>query len=116
MRIAYGIKVEDLDNRFVAMAQESMRVASLASAPGKWLVDSFPIRKCHQSVDRQIWLILREVRFIPKWFPGAKFRRLAEEWAEALYIQSLIPINYVKEQMVLSRPDFRARCGADSFL
>ena len=45
MHIAYGYKVKSSDDYFVAMAEESMRVGSLAAAPGRWLVDSIPIRK-----------------------------------------------------------------------
>ncbi|EJD00102.1 cytochrome P450 [Fomitiporia mediterranea MF3/22] len=91
MHIAYGYTIKSSDDYFVAMAEESMRVASLAATPGKWLVDSFPI-----------------LRFIPRWFPGASFRRSAEEWSSQLYTQSLVPFNFVKEQMTAgtAKPSF----------
>ena len=99
MRITYGYSIKDFDDQFVAIAEESMRVASLAAAPGKWLVDALPFR-------RHIYLIFRfvlshfTVRFLPSWFPGTGFRRLAEEWGAHMYNQSLIPHQYVKQQMV----------------
>lgn len=46
MDIAYGYKVDGINDHFVALAEESMRVASLAGAPGRWLVDSIPWCKC----------------------------------------------------------------------
>ncbi|KAI5121763.1 hypothetical protein M0805_009574 [Coniferiporia weirii] len=82
LRIGYGINIKISDDYFVAMAEESMRVGSLAAAPGKWLVDSLPI-----------------LRFLPRWFPGAGFHHQAEAWGKQLYEQSLIPHNHVKSQM-----------------
>jgi hypothetical protein len=43
MKIAYGYSVTDENDHFVWLAEESARVASLAGAPGKWLVDSIPL-------------------------------------------------------------------------
>ena len=43
MHIAYGYTVKDFDDYFVTLAEECMRIASLAMKPGAWLVDSFPI-------------------------------------------------------------------------
>jgi len=43
MRIAFGYEVKSEHDYYLQLAQEGMRVASLAATPGKWLVDSFPI-------------------------------------------------------------------------
>ncbi|KAJ7700780.1 hypothetical protein B0H17DRAFT_1128638 [Mycena rosella] len=45
MKIAYGYTVSRNNDHFVALAEEHMRLGSLVSAPGKWLVDSLPFRK-----------------------------------------------------------------------
>jgi len=94
MKIAYGYTIEGDDDHFVALAEESMRVGSLAGAPGKWLVDSFPI-----------------LRFLPDWFPGAGFKRQAKAWSHQLYTQSLEPHNYVKQNMASGTavPSFTSR-------
>jgi hypothetical protein len=42
MKIAYGYKIIGENDPFVAMAEEPIRLASIASAPGRWLVDSIP--------------------------------------------------------------------------
>jgi cytochrome P450 len=82
MRIGYGYDVKGDDDHFVAIAEEAMRVGSLAGAPGKWLVDSLP------------WL-----RYLPTWFPGAGFKKRAQEWSDRLYNQSLEPHDFVKRQL-----------------
>ncbi|KAJ3772534.1 cytochrome P450 [Lentinula raphanica] len=82
MKIAYGYQVTGNDDYFVTKAEESMRVASLAGAPGKWLVDSLPI-----------------LRFLPEWFPGAGFKLQAKKWYNQMYTQYLEPVQYVKEQL-----------------
>ena len=45
MMIAYGYKVSSLDDEFIAAAEETSRITGLAMAPGRWLVDSFPLRE-----------------------------------------------------------------------
>ncbi|KAJ7163786.1 cytochrome P450 [Mycena crocata] len=82
MKIAYGYSVSGTDDYFVALAEEGIKIASMASAPGKWLVDSFPL-----------------LRFLPEWFPGGGFKTKAKEWSRTLYEQSLEPHNWVKEQI-----------------
>ncbi|KAF8212348.1 cytochrome P450 [Mycena galopus ATCC 62051] len=82
MKIAYGYPVTANDDRFVQMAEEGIKIASMASPPGKWLVDSFPF-----------------LRFLPEWFPGAGFKKTAREWSQTLYEQSLEPHEWVKEQI-----------------
>ncbi|KAJ7046673.1 cytochrome P450 [Mycena alexandri] len=82
MKVAYGYPVTRHDDHFVVIAEEGIQIASMASRPGKWLVDSFPI-----------------LRFVPEWFPGAGFKSKARKWGQTLYEQSLEPHNWVKEQI-----------------
>lgn len=44
MKIAYGYTSSGDDDRFVAMAEEPIRLASITSAPGRYLVDSILAR------------------------------------------------------------------------
>ncbi|KJA14903.1 hypothetical protein HYPSUDRAFT_1070939, partial [Hypholoma sublateritium FD-334 SS-4] len=57
MNVAYGYPVTDKNDHFFALAEESMRVGSLAGTPGKWLVDSIPL-----------------LQHIPSWFPRCRFQ------------------------------------------
>lgn len=45
MKLAFGYEVKSENDYYLQLAEESMKVGSLAAAPGRWLVDSFPIRK-----------------------------------------------------------------------
>ncbi|KAJ3503699.1 hypothetical protein NLJ89_g8317 [Agrocybe chaxingu] len=94
MKIAYGYTIDKDRDHFVALAEEGMRVGSLAGAPGKWLVDSIPALK-----------------YLPDWFPGAGFKRQAKAWSDQLYTQSLEPHDWVKAQMAAgtAEPSFTSR-------
>ncbi|EIW87317.1 cytochrome P450 [Coniophora puteana RWD-64-598 SS2] len=60
--LAYGWKVTGDDDYFVRTLDEGLSAGSKLQQPGQWLVEYLP------------WL-----RFIPSWFPGATFRRVAED-------------------------------------
>lgn len=47
LKIAYGWTVTGTDDKFVAVMVEGFRISFEAARPGKWLVDTFPIRKYH---------------------------------------------------------------------
>ncbi|KAL0565672.1 hypothetical protein V5O48_016351 [Marasmius crinis-equi] len=98
MKVAYGYTISDHNDHFVGLAEETTRVASLAAAPGKWLVDSFPI-----------------LRYVPEWFPGAGFKRQARIWGEHVYNMTLEPHQWVKTQMEkgLAEPSFSSNLLQD---
>lgn len=68
MRITYGIEVGSVDDEYVSIAEAALAVFSEAFIPGKYLVEMFPI-----------------LRFLPAWFPGAKFKREGQIWAPAVH-------------------------------
>ena len=65
IRVTYGLEVdtEPRGMEYLTIAEELMEGFSSVFAPGKYLVEVFPI-----------------LRFVPKWFPGAQFKRQAVEW------------------------------------
>ncbi|KAJ3772789.1 cytochrome P450 [Lentinula raphanica] len=85
MKIAYGYSLTENNDPFIQIAEESARISGWALAPGRWLVDYYPI-----------------VRFIPSWFPFAQFRRQGEKWRKQLESLSDVPHNWVKKQMAQS--------------
>jgi len=93
LKIAFGYDVSGINDRFIQLSEETITLGSLTGAPGRWLVDSWPI-----------------LRFLPEWMPGADFKRKAKEWGQRMYNQSLIPHEYVKEQMAAGKayPSFTA--------
>ncbi|KAL7280912.1 hypothetical protein ACG7TL_005856 [Trametes sanguinea] len=64
MRIVYGIHLTDRSDRFFHMAETIVHVGSVMSTPGAFAVDTFPF-----------------LRYVPSWFPGGRFKRLAAAWA-----------------------------------
>jgi len=54
----------------------------LATRPGKWLVDTFPILK-----------------YMPKWMPGAEFKRIAEGYRKTNDAQLLRPYEFVLREI-----------------
>jgi hypothetical protein len=45
MMVAYGYKVTSEDDDFIAAAEETSKITGMALAPGRWMVESFPIRQ-----------------------------------------------------------------------
>ncbi|EKM48702.1 uncharacterized protein PHACADRAFT_202500 [Phanerochaete carnosa HHB-10118-sp] len=77
--IMYGVDITSEGDPTLAIVEEALDILQKVGNPGVYLVDSFPL-----------------LRFIPSWFPGAKFKRDAEAWkpiVDRMYIQ---PYNDVK--------------------
>ncbi|KAJ7810955.1 cytochrome P450 [Mycena olivaceomarginata] len=60
--VTYGINVQPADDPYVALAEEAIKSLSYARVPGRFIVDSIPILK-----------------YLPEWFPGGQFKRIARE-------------------------------------
>ncbi|KLO06664.1 cytochrome P450 [Schizopora paradoxa] len=82
MRSTYGYTVSNLKDDFITAAEETSQITGKALAPGRWLVDSFPL-----------------LRFVPSWFPGADFKRQALEWKTRFDFLSSVPYTWVKNQI-----------------
>ena len=83
MDIAYGIKVQDSDDRYISLAEEVIQGGSEASIPGAFWVDFLPI-----------------LAYVPSWFPGAGFQKKAAHWRKLNATLIEEPFRYVEEQLV----------------
>ncbi|KAJ6452419.1 cytochrome P450 [Mycena sanguinolenta] len=94
MKVAFGYSLSGDDDPFISIAQQSSRISGWAMAPGRWLVDYFPI-----------------LRFVPAWFPFAHFKRQGAQWREILNSISDVPHNWVKAQIASGTniPSFTSR-------
>ncbi|KZV91307.1 cytochrome P450 [Exidia glandulosa HHB12029] len=63
MSITYGMDSAPTNDPYIQMGEDALGIASRAGAAGAYLVDVLPILK-----------------YIPSWFPGAKFKRDAKVW------------------------------------
>ena len=46
MKIAYGYEVTSGKDHFIDVAEECSKISGMAMAPGRWLVDYYPICEC----------------------------------------------------------------------
>ncbi|KAJ6607665.1 cytochrome P450 [Mycena sp. CBHHK59/15] len=84
MFAAYGIDVLPSNDPYVALAKEAVDTWSIASIPGRFLVDPIPI-----------------LRYVPSWLPGAGFKRKAKEWRKLARAMVDEPFAEVKRKMAL---------------
>ncbi|KAK0222555.1 cytochrome P450 [Armillaria nabsnona] len=86
LQISHGYTMQEENDPFVNLAEETMNHFSLSTTPGGFLVNLIPI-----------------LRHIPEWFPGAGFKRTAREWASTLNEFVERPHNYVKREMAAGK-------------
>ncbi|CUA72652.1 O-methylsterigmatocystin oxidoreductase [Rhizoctonia solani] len=65
MRSIYGYKLENMDDPFVTEAQKAVDRIAQAAMPTNFLVNLLP-----------------SLVYVPEWFPGAGWKRIAREWRE----------------------------------
>ncbi|CAE7110694.1 unnamed protein product [Rhizoctonia solani] len=87
VRLTYGYTPKDQDNEYIKIAELVMDHFSLASTPGAFMVDIFPI-----------------LRYVP-WAP---FKRIAAQWYNKLTELIDVPMDFVQDQMQqgLAEPSF----------
>ncbi|KAJ7307801.1 cytochrome P450 [Mycena albidolilacea] len=92
MSVAYGIDACS-SAEYVALAQRALQSFSTASLPGKYLVNRFPILK-----------------HVPRWVPGARFKREAEEGRKLARGMYALPFAETRRQMAsgAAPPSFTA--------
>lgn len=83
MDASYGIRVSESNDPYIRTAEQAMDGLNQAAVPGAFLVDIIPALK-----------------YVPKWFPGAGWKRKAEEWNELRKIFIERPFEEVKSRMV----------------
>ncbi|KAF8590889.1 cytochrome P450 [Ramaria rubella] len=93
MSIAYGHDIAPEADPFVALVESNASAFSRAIRPGAYLVDFFP-----------------KLKHVPIWFPGAGFKREAQEVRKSVERARDIPFRDVKHRMALgtARPSFVA--------
>lgn len=87
MRATYGIQIAEKDDKYVKMAEDGIEAFSNLLVPGKYLVEQFPV-----------------LRFLPKWMPGAQFRRDAADATIVVHGVRDVPWSHTVEAMVRLSP------------
>ncbi|THU90783.1 cytochrome P450 [Dendrothele bispora CBS 962.96] len=79
---AYGIDVQPRDDPYVNVSEKSVDAVGRAADDTSYLVNQIPALK-----------------YIPDWFPGARFKRQAKQWRECAEVVQSLPMKFVKESM-----------------
>ncbi|PWY85939.1 cytochrome protein [Aspergillus heteromorphus CBS 117.55] len=83
LKMTYGYNVEpEGSDPFVDLAEKGVDQICQAMLPGTWLVDYVPI-----------------LRYLPPWFPGAGFVRIAKEYRKHAAAFLDIPYMFVRQRM-----------------
>ncbi|PFH52584.1 hypothetical protein AMATHDRAFT_74066 [Amanita thiersii Skay4041] len=82
LRISHGYEVKENNDPFIELADRATEQFSLATAPGRFLVDFMPT-----------------LRYVPSWLPGAGFQKKAAAWSATLSNMVEQPHNFVKQQL-----------------
>ncbi|KIM67833.1 hypothetical protein SCLCIDRAFT_1189995 [Scleroderma citrinum Foug A] len=82
LRISHGYHIQEERDPFVDLADTAVDQFSRSTAPGAFMVDIIPA-----------------LRYVPEWFPGAGFKRMAREWNATLQDMVDQPYKFVKDQM-----------------
>ncbi len=86
MDVSYGITVKEVDNPYIALAEENLKGLSESTMLGNHIVDLIP-----------------PLKHLPSWFPGAGWKKEAEHYAKLSWVLRNKPFDYVKEQVVRPR-------------
>jgi len=95
LRVAYGYMAKDKDDEFIKAGNDAMDSFNKGCAPGTFMVNQMPI-----------------LRYVPEWFPGAGFQKMARLWLPLYPAMVDLPFNFVKQEIAAgtAEPSFTARC------
>ena len=83
LKLSHGYEVREGADPIVDLVDTATEQFAETTTPGRYLVDVFPI-----------------LRFVPTWFPGAKFHKIIKSYHETLQNMADIPHEFVKARMV----------------
>ncbi|KAJ7505167.1 cytochrome P450 [Mycena galericulata] len=82
MRTTYGYDIQPTHDRFVGLAEESVKRLSESIHPGAFAVNAFPF-----------------LRHLPSWLPGCHFHRFAQGTSTLLAEMQNAPFDFVRQNM-----------------
>ncbi|KAG1718693.1 cytochrome P450 [Suillus lakei] len=82
LNLAYDWKVTENVDYLIGILRESFKINAILFQPGRWLIEVMP-----------------SLRFVPSWFPGAGFKRVAFDLEQKLSRIDTIPFNWTKQQI-----------------
>ncbi|KAK0480065.1 cytochrome P450 [Armillaria novae-zelandiae] len=91
MKTVYGYDVDQNGDRFVELVDRALESMRIVGNVGAFLVDYIP-----------------SLKYLPRWFPGANFRSLADAWRKDVEEMKDSPFTYASDSMAddLVEPSF----------
>ena len=83
LKVTYDMDVTDMSNKYIENAQSSMHALSVVQIPGRFWIDFLPF-----------------LRYVPRWFPGAYFKKFAEHYRPIINRMIDQPFDAVKAEVV----------------
>lgn len=83
MSVTYGYDIKAKNDPFVDLAENAASQVWLSVLPGAALVNAVPM-----------------LRYLPSWFPGTSFQKVASETKELTAKMKEIPFKWVQKNMV----------------
>ncbi|KLO06514.1 CyP450 monooxygenase [Schizopora paradoxa] len=83
MLTTYGHEVLQTNDPFISLAEEGVIYAGESAVPGRFLVDIIP------------WL-----KYVPSWFPGAEFKKIARRGRKLSHDMRYVPYEDSKEKIL----------------
>ena len=85
MSMVYDIDVVSLDDPYIHTAEEAGDSISETTIAGAFLVDIIPFRESSGCQTSALQVVSTDVhscsvKYVPKWFPGAGFKKKASYW------------------------------------
>ncbi|KAI0086254.1 cytochrome P450 [Irpex rosettiformis] len=96
LKITYGYTTQQKDDPVVALAENIADLLASVLTPGAWLIDTLPF-----------------LRYLPAWFPGARFKKVAADMRQTLYNIADVPYRITKHKLTNSvdlPPNLIAEC------
>ena len=103
--MSYGYDVErEKPDPLLTVIDTAANEFYIATSPGSWLVDTFPICTSFLPLlrDNYIQTAFSQVRHVPAWMPGAGFKKVAEDYLRTNLDQTYRPLEFVKRRLVSS--------------
>lgn len=114
-RVMYGFHIGDEHEHFVSITEKALNGFKVASTPGKYLVDTIPIRTSFVGTQALHNIHQTLVKYVPSWFPGASFKRRAVEWKKLTYAMINLPFNLALSSIVRSYVSTHGEIMADTW-
>ena len=104
MKVVYGYDVSSENDRYIEIAEGAVKLVSDATVLGAMLINIIPACMPSFLPFFRCPLVLLTVQYIPEWFPGASFQRLARKCRELIFDMQTLPLDFAKRNMASLHP------------